>query len=141
MQTATTIPAPIPLLQPHGAQQEGRNTAARHDQRQPFVGCFSRCAARRTGCHCDVDRIDYAGCSPADTFPCKERILMSPDILIIQDQAGFHLLHGYLHLAMALNDSGRAAIDVPEFGTVLVARTPGGLMVETEGRHVPLLSN
>ncbi len=66
---------------------------------------------------------------------------MSPDILIIQDQAGFHLLHGYLHLAMALNDSGRTAIDVPEFGTVLVARTPGGLMVETEGRHVPLLSN
>ena len=66
---------------------------------------------------------------------------MSPDILIIQDQAGFHLLYGYLHLAMALNDSGRAAIDVPEFGTVLVARTPGGLMVETDGRHVPLLSN
>jgi hypothetical protein len=66
---------------------------------------------------------------------------MSPDILIIQDQAGFHLLHGYLHLAMALNDSGRAAIDVPELGTVLVARTPGGLMVETDGRHVPLLSN
>jgi hypothetical protein len=66
---------------------------------------------------------------------------MSPDILIIQDQAGFHLLYGYLHLAMALNDSGRAAIDVPELGTVLVARTPGGLMVETEGRHVPLLSN
>ena len=66
---------------------------------------------------------------------------MNPDILIIQDQTGFHLLHGYLHLAMALNDSGRAAIDVPEFGTVLVARTPGGLMVETEGQHVPLLSN
>jgi hypothetical protein len=66
---------------------------------------------------------------------------MNPDILIIQDQTGFHLLHGYLHLAMALNDSGRAAIDVPELGTVLVARTAGGLVVETEGRHVPLLSN
>lgn len=66
---------------------------------------------------------------------------MNPDVLIIQDQAGFHLLHGYLHLAMALNDSGRAAIDVPELGTVLVSRTPGGLVVETEGRHVPLLSN
>ena len=65
---------------------------------------------------------------------------MNPDILIIQDHAGFHLLHGYLHLAMALNDSGRAAIDVPEFGTVLVARTPCGLIVETEGRHLPLLS-
>jgi hypothetical protein len=66
---------------------------------------------------------------------------MSPDILIIQDQAGFHLLHGHLHLAMSLNDSGHAAIDVPEFGTVLVTRTPAGLVVETEGRHVPLLSS
>ncbi len=58
---------------------------------------------------------------------------MNPDVLIIQDQAGFHLLHGYLHLAMALNDSGRT--------TVLVTRTPGGLVVETDGRHMPLLSN
>lgn len=78
---------------------------------------------------------------PLPIFSTKERHLMSPDILIIQDQAGFHLLHGYLHLAMALSDSGRAAIDVPEFGTVLVARTPDGLVVETEGRHLPLLSN
>jgi len=66
---------------------------------------------------------------------------MNTDILIVQDQAGFHLLHGYLHLAMALNDSGRTTIDVPEFGTVLVARTPDGLVVETDGRHLPLLSN
>jgi hypothetical protein len=71
----------------------------------------------------------------------KERTIMNPDVLIIQDQAGFHLLHGYLHLAMALNDSGRTAVDVPEFGTVLVTRTPGGLVVETDGRHMPLLSN
>ena len=78
---------------------------------------------------------------PLPIFSTREPYLMSPDILIIQDQAGFHLLHGYLHLAMALNDSGRAAIDVPEFGTVLVARTPDGLVVETGGRHLPLLSN
>lgn len=78
---------------------------------------------------------------PLPIFSTRECNFMSPDILIIQDQAGFHLLHGYLHLAMALNDSGRAAIDVPEFGTVLVARTPEGLVVETEGRHLPLLSN
>jgi calcineurin-like phosphoesterase family protein len=51
-------------------------------------------------------------------FPRKERPTMSPDILIIYDQAGFHLLHGHLHLAMALNDTRRTAIDVPEFGTV-----------------------
>jgi hypothetical protein len=80
--------------------------------------------------------------APPRTPSCsKERINMNTDILIVQDQAGFHLLYGYLHLAMALNDSGRAAIDVPELGTVLVARTPDGLMVETDGRHLPLLSN
>jgi hypothetical protein len=78
---------------------------------------------------------------PLALIPIKERFHMIPEILIIQDQSGFHLLHGYLHLAMALNDSGRAAIEVPEFGTVQVARTPGGLMVETEGRHLPLLSH
>ena len=65
---------------------------------------------------------------------------MSPDILIIQDQAVFRLLHGHLHLAMALSASGRAAIDVPELGTVLVTRTADGLVVEMEGRHLPLLS-
>lgn len=66
---------------------------------------------------------------------------MTPDILIIQDNAGYHLLHGHLHLAMALSDSGRAAVDVPDHGTVLVARTRDGLMVEIEGRHSPLLYN
>lgn len=68
---------------------------------------------------------------------------MSPDILIIQDHAGFHLLHGYLHLAAVLNDSdsGRAKVEVRDLGTVLVARTRGGLVVETNGRHEPLLSN
>lgn len=80
-------------------------------------------------------------CPAFDTSSCKERINMSPDILIIQDHAGYHLLHGYLHLAMALNDSGRARIEVRDIGTVLVARTRGGLVIETEGRHVPLLSN
>ena len=66
---------------------------------------------------------------------------MSPDILIIQDHAGYHLLHGYLHLAMVLNDSGRAAVEVRDLGTVLVARTRDGLVIETEGGLEPLLSN
>lgn len=66
---------------------------------------------------------------------------MSPDILIIQDNDGYHLLHGYLHLAMVLNASGRATVEVRDLGTVLVARTRGGLVVETEGRLEPLLSN
>ncbi|MFL6716572.1 MAG: hypothetical protein ACJ8G3_09445 [Burkholderiaceae bacterium] len=66
---------------------------------------------------------------------------MTPDILIIQDNAGYHLLHGHLHLAMALSNSGKAVIEVPNHGRVLVAKTREGLMVESDGRHLPLLYN
>jgi len=66
---------------------------------------------------------------------------MSPDILIIQDSNGYHLLHGYLHLAMALNDSGKTAVEVQDYGTVTVARTRDGLVVEEDGKHLPLLPN
>lgn len=79
-------------------------------------------------------------CRPSLHFD-KEYLDMTPDILIIQDHTGYHLLHGHLHLAMALNDSGKATVDVPNHGTVLVARTRDGLMVEIEGRHSPLLYN
>lgn len=66
---------------------------------------------------------------------------MTPDILIIEDNAGYHLLHGHLHLAMALSNSGKAVIEVPNHGRVLVAKTREGLMVESDGRHLPLLYN
>jgi len=66
---------------------------------------------------------------------------MSPDILIIQDNTGYHLLYGYLHLAMALSDSGKAAVEVQDCGTVTVARTRDGLFVEADGKHLPLLPN
>lgn len=66
---------------------------------------------------------------------------MTPDILIIQDNAGYHLLHGHLHLAMALSDCGKAVVDVPDHGRVLVAKTRDGLVVESDGRHLPLLYN
>ena len=66
---------------------------------------------------------------------------MTPDILIIQDNAGYHLLHGHLHLAMALSGSGKAVVEVPDHGRVLVAKTREGLVVESEGRHLPLLYN
>jgi hypothetical protein len=79
-------------------------------------------------------------CRPSPFFP-KEYNDMTPDILIIQDNAGYHLLYGYLHLAMALSDSGRAVIEMPDHGRVLVAKTREGLVVESEGRHLPLLCN
>lgn len=66
---------------------------------------------------------------------------MTPDILIIQDNAGYHLLHGHLHLAMALSSSGKAVVEVPDHGRVLVAKTREGLVVESGGRHLPLLYN
>ena len=32
---------------------------------------------------------------------------MSPDIVIIRDNARYHLLYGHLRLAMALSDTGK----------------------------------
>lgn len=67
--------------------------------------------------------------------------LMSPDIVIIRDNAGYHLLHGHLHLAMAmaLSDTGKVAVDVRGYGTVQVAKTNCGPVVQAEGRQQPLL--
>jgi hypothetical protein len=65
---------------------------------------------------------------------------MIPDILIIHDHAGFHLLHGHLHLAVILGESGKASIDVQGHGPVLVSRTRTGLVVEANGAHQPLLA-
>lgn len=79
-------------------------------------------------------------CRPSPFFH-KEYHDMTPDILIIQDNAGYHLLHGHLHLAMALSDCGKAVVDVPDHGRVLVAKTREGLVVESDGRHLPLLYN
>jgi hypothetical protein len=66
---------------------------------------------------------------------------MSPDILIIHDTAGYRLLHGHLHLAVLLSDSGKVMVDVKDHGSVLVTRTRSGLVVEAEGTQVPLLTN
>ncbi|WP_194715084.1 hypothetical protein [Noviherbaspirillum soli] len=79
-------------------------------------------------------------CRPSPFFH-KEHYDMTPDILIIQDNAGYHLLHGHLHLAMALSSSGKAVVEVPDHGRVLVAKTREGLVVESEGGHLPLLYN
>lgn len=65
---------------------------------------------------------------------------MIPDILIVFDVAGFHLLHGHLHLAFLLDESGRALVDVKGHGPALVSRTHAGLVVEADGRSQPLLS-
>lgn len=64
---------------------------------------------------------------------------MIPDILIVCDRTGFHLLHGQLHLAVMLSESGKAEVDVKGHGTVLVLKRPTGLVVQTGEAHLPLL--
>jgi hypothetical protein len=66
---------------------------------------------------------------------------MNPDILIIHDSDGYRLLHGHLHLAVLLQQSGKAAVEVKHHGTVLIACSRSGLVVEVEGDRVPLLTN
>lgn len=66
---------------------------------------------------------------------------MSPDILIIYDSAGYRLLHGHLHLAVLLSDSGKATVEVKDHGSVLVTRSRHGLVVQAGGRHGPLLTD
>lgn len=66
-------------------------------------------------------------------------VTLTPEILIIQDNTGYRLLHGHLHLAMALRSSGQAAVEVQDVGTVVVFKTRDGLKVEMNGSRVPLL--
>ena len=66
---------------------------------------------------------------------------MSPDILIIYDNEGYRLLHGHLHLAVLLGDSDKAAVEVKGHGTVLISRRRSGLVVETKGNSVPLITS
>lgn len=66
---------------------------------------------------------------------------MSPDILIIYDSEGYRLLHGHLHLAVLLGDSDKTAVEVKGHGTVLISRRRSGLVVETRGNIVPLITS
>jgi len=71
----------------------------------------------------------------------KDQLLTTPDIVIIRDSAGYHLLHGHLHLAMAivLSDTGKVAVAVKGHAPIQVARAEDGLVVQDEGRQQPLL--
>ena len=66
---------------------------------------------------------------------------MSPDILIIYDTEGYRLLHGHLHLAVLLGESGKATVEVKDHGSVLITRSRVGLVVEAGDDRVPLLTN
>ena len=64
---------------------------------------------------------------------------MIPDILIVYDSAGFHLLHGHLHLSALVGESGNTSVDAQGYGKVLVSSSANGLVVEADGNQFPLL--
>jgi hypothetical protein len=54
---------------------------------------------------------------------------MDPDILIVRNADGYRLVHGHLHLANLLDKHTKVVIDVKGEGSVTVARTREGVLV------------
>lgn len=67
---------------------------------------------------------------------------MSSDILLIRDGDGFRVLYGHLRLTTLLSESDEVFVDVKdEPGRAKVIRTPHGLRVAKDSRHLPLLKS
>lgn len=64
---------------------------------------------------------------------------MSPEILIVHNSDGFHLMHGYLHLTAELDMHREITIDVRGEDAVKVSRSRQGFLVKHEDRHTPLI--
>jgi hypothetical protein len=65
---------------------------------------------------------------------------MNPDILIVQVNNSYRVLHGHLHLINALNLSGEIMIEVKDQGKVKVRKTRNGIVVEHESGPIPVLN-
>ncbi|MDB5841800.1 MAG: hypothetical protein JWQ23_3752 [Herminiimonas sp.] len=66
---------------------------------------------------------------------------MSPDIVIIRESDGFRLLHGHLHLAIALDMHDEVKIDVKGEGEIQVLKTRQGFFVSKDNQRLPLFVN
>ncbi|MGI4848730.1 MAG: hypothetical protein ACRYGK_11420 [Janthinobacterium lividum] len=64
---------------------------------------------------------------------------MSPEILIVHNSDGFHLMHGYLHLAVELDLHREITIDVRGEEAVKVSRSRDGFLVEHDNQQIPLI--
>jgi len=67
--------------------------------------------------------------------------LMSPDILIVKDEGGYHLLHGYLHLENSLNMAREILVDVKGEGQVRIVKKSGKIFVNNQTLRIPHLAN
>jgi hypothetical protein len=64
--------------------------------------------------------------------------IVNPDIVIVRDGDGYRLLHGHLRLANILRASEEIQVDVRGEGTVKVAKTRNGYVVDSGTRRLPL---
>ncbi len=63
---------------------------------------------------------------------------MEPDIVIVRDGDGYHLLHGHLRLATVLGESREVVVDVQGEGKVKIVRACDGYFVGRDGQRLPL---
>ena len=63
---------------------------------------------------------------------------MNPDILIVRNCDGYHVLHGHLHLASVLNMSNEAIVDASGEGKVKLVKTPNGIFIGEKYKQLPL---
>lgn len=66
---------------------------------------------------------------------------MESDIWIVREECAYRLLHGHLHLAIAVADSGEALVEVRNEGPVKVVRVCGGYLCGPQGARLPLRWN
>ncbi|HJV85999.1 MAG TPA: hypothetical protein VJ698_11045 [Noviherbaspirillum sp.] len=73
--------------------------------------------------------------------PKKILSCTSPDIQIVRNGDHYRLLHGQLRLVAQLCISSHVSVHVRDEGEVRIVKTRGGLLVERDGQHLPLLRN
>lgn len=66
---------------------------------------------------------------------------MNAEILLIRDNDGYRMLHGYLRLASLLSTANEAEVEASGEGRVKVVRTAEGILIEEGHRRVPLLGD
>ncbi len=64
---------------------------------------------------------------------------MSPEILLVRDNDGYRVLHGYLHLASVLSTENEALVEASGEGKVKVVKSGKGISIAAQGQRLPLL--
>jgi hypothetical protein len=64
---------------------------------------------------------------------------MSPEILLVRDNEGYRVLHGYLHLASVLSTESEALVEASGEGKVKVVKSGKGISIAAQGQSLPLL--